>query len=67
MSEEQLLDDMLSRCWEVALLDDTHWIIVNEVLYYMRKEKRRNRKKQMQLVLLLKYRNEIMRIHHEKP
>jgi len=45
MSEEQLLDDMLSRCQEAALLDDTHWIIVDKVLYYVRKEKRRNRKK----------------------
>jgi len=24
MSEEQLLNDMLSRCWEAALSDDTH-------------------------------------------
>jgi len=45
MSEEQLLDDMLSKYQEAALLDDTHWIIVDEVLYHVRKEKRRNRKK----------------------
>ena len=49
-----------------ALSDDTHWIIVDEVLYHVRKEKRRNRKKQMQLVLPLKYRDKIMRMHHEK-
>ena len=24
MSKEQLLDNMLSRCWEATLLDDTH-------------------------------------------
>jgi len=47
MSEEQLLDDMLSKYQEAALLDDTHWIIVDEVLYHVRKEKRRNRKKWM--------------------
>ena len=45
MSEEQLLDDMLSKYQEAALLDDTHLIIVDEVLYHVRKEKRRNRKK----------------------
>ena len=47
MSKEQLLNDMLSRCWEATLLDNTHWIIVDEVLYYVRKEKRRNGKKWM--------------------
>jgi len=24
ISKKQLLDNMLSRCWEAALLDDTH-------------------------------------------
>jgi len=38
MSKKQLLDDNLS-------IDDNHWIIVDEVLYHVRKEKKRNRKK----------------------
>jgi len=67
MSEEQLLDDTLSRCREVAMTDETHWIVVNEVLYHIKKEKRRNGKKRMQLVLPLKYREKILRMHHEEP
>jgi len=45
MSKKQLLNDMLSRCQEAALLNDTHWIIVDKVLYHVRKEKRKNKKK----------------------
>ena len=67
MSKEQLMDRTLDSCRSAALEDDKHWIIKDEVLYHIKQDKRRGGSKRIQLVLPKKYREEVMRQHHEEP